>query len=86
MPGESPPLVKRLEEEIIPVYLKDNVQARVLQSDGNYVPVKADTDDPPFRSQEEFLKLHLAMLPENVTPSSNGAEDAATRKAAKAAT
>ncbi len=84
-PIESPPLVKRIEEEIIPVYLKDNVQARVLQSDGSYVPVQADKDDPPFRSQEEFLKLHLAMLPESVVPSSNGANDAGSRRAAKSA-
>jgi polyphosphate kinase len=85
-PIESPPLVKRIEEEIIPVYLKDNVQARVLRSDGVYEPFEVAAGTAPFRSQEEFLKLHLAMLPETVAPSSNGADDASSRKAAQAVT
>ena len=71
-PVESPPLKARILEEIVPGFLKDNVKARLLRSDGTYERVEADDGDPSYRVQEEFLKLHLAMLPEKSAPSSNG--------------
>jgi polyphosphate kinase len=65
-PIEAEPLKQRILNEIIPTYLNDNVKARVLQADGTYVRVKSEAGDPAYRSQEEFLKLHLALSPEKV--------------------
>ncbi|MCA9268853.1 MAG: polyphosphate kinase 1 [Planctomycetales bacterium] len=81
-PVESPPLKSRILQEIIPAYLKDNVKARVLGPDGTYERVRAEAGDPPYRSQEELLKLHLALTSDKPSASSsNGSEspDAALR-------
>ncbi len=80
-PVESHLLKTRVLEEIVPAYLKDNVKARELRGDGTYERVKRADGDPPYRVQEEFLKLHLAMLPEKSTHAGNG--EAATRRKQK---
>lgn len=48
-------LATRLREEILHSYLKDNVKARMLQSDGEYVRV--EQNDEPFSAQEYFMAL-----------------------------
>jgi polyphosphate kinase len=65
-PIEAEPLKQRILNEIIPTYLKDNVKARVLRADGSYTRLKSEAGDPAYRSQDEFLKLHLALGPEKV--------------------
>jgi hypothetical protein len=42
-------------EEILPIYLRDNERARVLQADGTYKPVT--TGATKHRSQAELLAL-----------------------------
>ena len=79
-PLESDTIKARVLEEIVPAYLKDNVKARVLRADGRYERVSAGRGERPFRVQEEFLKLHLALLPEKATPSSNGEKKKARKK------
>ncbi|MBE7559964.1 polyphosphate kinase 1 [bacterium] len=61
-PVESPPLKRRLIDEILPVYLKDNVKARVLLPDGTYV--RRRTEGERFRAQTALLVRPEAPGPE----------------------
>ena len=54
-PIEAPELKRRICEEIIPAYLRDNCRARVLMPDGSYVRAAAWHDEPEHRSQRELL-------------------------------
>ena len=58
-PIESQPLKKRILREILPAYLKDNVRARVLQSDGTYKMRKAANGESPYRCQYDLLNLPM---------------------------
>ncbi|MEX0613567.1 MAG: polyphosphate kinase 1, partial [Pirellulales bacterium] len=58
-PVEAEDLRRRIVDEIIPTYLKDNRRTRVLQADGTYVRAKT-TDEVPHRSQIELLALAAA--------------------------
>jgi polyphosphate kinase len=55
-PVEAEDLRRRIVDEIIPTYLKDNRRTRVLQADGTYLRAAAD-DDMAHRSQVELLAL-----------------------------
>jgi polyphosphate kinase len=50
-PIEDPQLVCHLREEVLDVYLADNVRARRLLSDGQYEMIKAKADQPLMNSQ-----------------------------------
>lgn len=54
-PVRDEKLAKRLREEILNSYLKDNVKARMLHANGEYVRVKAE--DKRFSAQEFFMEL-----------------------------
>ncbi len=54
-PLEAPDLKKKMLEEIIPVYLRDNVRARVLSSSGEWHRITPD-GETPHRCQQEFLE------------------------------
>jgi polyphosphate kinase len=53
-PVLAPELVTRLED-ILVVYLADNVKARVMQPDGTYRRVQREPGDPLIEAQEVFL-------------------------------
>jgi len=55
-PIESAALKRRVLDEIVPIYLSDNVKTRILQSDGTYRRDKSG--EPPQISQETLLRLH----------------------------
>lgn len=55
-PIESASLKKRVLNEMIPIYLSDNVRARRLLADGSYERVKRSNGRPELRSQDEFLR------------------------------
>ncbi len=57
-PVRSEPLVRRLEDRILPVSLSDNVKSWVLRSDGKYERRKSD--GPAVRSQETFIAIARA--------------------------
>ncbi len=57
-PVRSEPLVRRLEDRILPVSLADNAKSWVLRSDGKYDRRK--TDGPAVRSQETFIAIARA--------------------------
>jgi polyphosphate kinase len=58
-PIEDGNLRDRLLREIMPVSLSDNVKARLLQKDGNYVPVSRRPGQAACRSQARFIELAL---------------------------
>jgi polyphosphate kinase len=63
-PVTAPECKKRLREEILESYLKDNIKARILQSDGEYV--RAPKSGPIFSAQD-YLMERAATLCEGAT-------------------
>jgi polyphosphate kinase len=61
-PVAQPDLKKRLRDEILKAYLNDNVKARLLQPDGEYI--RAPKHGSPFVAQEYFMSLSLPELTE----------------------
>jgi polyphosphate kinase len=60
-PVHDPGLAQLIRHVILEAYLRDNVRARVLRSDGMYEPVPSD--GPPFDAQQTLLSRRLrAML------------------------
>ena len=57
-PVLDPTLAKRLREEILGSYLKDNVKARLLQPDGRYV--RAPKNGTAFSAQDYLMELSQA--------------------------
>jgi polyphosphate kinase len=53
-PVEDPKVKSRLINDILPVILKDNVKARVLQGDGTYLRATRDEGQEVIRSQAVF--------------------------------
>src|SRR4051812_21802092 len=53
-PVEDPKLKSRLVNDILPVILKDNVKARMLQGDGTYLRVPREEGQEAIRSQAVF--------------------------------
>ena len=54
-PIESPALKGQLRDEILPLYLRDTVKARVLQPDGAYVRARPRPGEPEIDSQATLL-------------------------------
>ncbi|TWU28540.1 polyphosphate kinase 1 [Bythopirellula polymerisocia] len=56
-PVEAPELRKRIIEEIIPTYLRDNTRSRILMADGSYVRPVVSPGNTEYRAQYELLGL-----------------------------
>jgi polyphosphate kinase len=56
-PVEDPALKARVLDEVLGLGLKDNVKARQLTSDGNYLPIPLQLDGQTVRSQAVLLEL-----------------------------
>jgi polyphosphate kinase len=54
-PVAQPDLKKRLRDEILAAYLADNVKARLLQPDGDYL--RAPKEGTPFSAQEYLMRV-----------------------------
>jgi polyphosphate kinase len=54
-PIESPALKAQLRDEILPLYLRDTVKARVLRPDGTYVRARPGPGEPEIDSQATLL-------------------------------
>ncbi len=54
-PVLNPELLRRLRDEILGVYLCDNVKARRMLPDGTYKRVSRGANEPPANSQEILL-------------------------------
>ena len=54
-PINDPDIKRRITEDLLPAELRDNVDARVLQPDGLYVPVRRKEDEMSFSAQKYFM-------------------------------
>jgi polyphosphate kinase len=54
-PVEDPELRRRLIEDVLPIELRDNEDARELQPDGTYAPVPRRPGEESFRAQKYFM-------------------------------
>lgn len=54
-PVEDSELRKRICEDIVPTYLRDNMRARILKADGTYVRATVSEGNQQHRSQNELL-------------------------------
>jgi polyphosphate kinase len=59
-PVEEPRLVRHLHDQVLGIYLADNVKARVMQSDGNYQHLVPTPETKTISSQEWLLKHRAA--------------------------
>jgi polyphosphate kinase len=48
-------LRKSIKQEILEIYLKDNVNARILNADGTYQKIAAKSGEAEFGSQMYFV-------------------------------
>ncbi len=54
-PVEDPELRRRIVQDILPIELRDNEDARELQADGGYVMPPRPAGEEPFRAQKYFM-------------------------------
>ena len=54
-PVEDLILKKQIRDEMLEIYLRDNVNAHALQSDGSYTRLHPAEGEPPFSAQDWFL-------------------------------
>ena len=54
-PIRAEPLMRRIDQQMLPVSLADNVKAWILDTDGKYH--RRQTDSKPIRSQETFIAI-----------------------------
>lgn len=55
-PIESPELISYIRDDVLSRYLRDTVNARRLEPDGTWVPVKPAKGEEPFDVQQWFLQ------------------------------
>jgi polyphosphate kinase len=58
-PVEDPRHIQYIREDILETYLRDNVKARLMKSDGTYERIKPGILHPPVISQNTFLSLRM---------------------------
>jgi polyphosphate kinase len=72
VPIQSVEQKDRILNEIIPIYLRDNMRARLLQTDGSYKRVQPREGEVLHRCQEELLALRPGSTPMDARPAANG--------------
>jgi polyphosphate kinase len=55
-PIGDPHLIQQIRDNILAIYLKDNIKARLMQPDGTYQRAKPESGQPLLSSQLHFLK------------------------------
>ena len=60
-PIEDPRLRKHLKEEVLDVYLRDNVKARRLQPDGSYERARAAEGEESVDSQSRLINYYSSV-------------------------
>ncbi len=66
-PVLDPALKKRLRDEILGTYLRDNTKARLMKSDGCYARVRRRANENPRRAQQWLMQKTEDEKPEKVT-------------------
>jgi polyphosphate kinase len=73
-PVEAPALKSHILEQLVPRFLADNVKARMLLPEGNYVRRAPADGEPRHRCQEELLE-EGSRIRATGEPSSNGSAE-----------
>jgi len=60
-PIEDKRMVRSIHEDILNLYLADNVKARLMYADGTYKRLKPAEGEPPVNAQETFLQRRKNM-------------------------
>src|SRR5262249_41554901 len=55
-PLESPELIQHVKDQILAVYMADNVKAREMQGDGSYIRKRAPRGTPPVNAQSVLIE------------------------------
>jgi polyphosphate kinase len=63
-PVEDSLLVRQLRDEVLAIYLSDNVKSRRMNSDGSYTRAQPVSSESILNSQEWLIKRHLEMAKE----------------------
>ncbi|MBN1665830.1 MAG: polyphosphate kinase 1 [Anaerolineales bacterium] len=58
-PVENQRLVRHIREEILDIYLADNIKARLMQPDGSYQRVRPEKGQPRLESQTWFMQQRI---------------------------
>ena len=61
-PVEDARLVRHIHEDILELYLKDNVKARLMLPDGSFQRLKPAKGEPPFSIQEFLIERRRSSL------------------------
>jgi len=56
-PIREPYLIQRIRDEILSIYLQDNLKSRIMKADGTYQRAKPESGQTPLSSQMHFLKI-----------------------------
>ena len=67
-PIDDPDLRRRITEDILPIEMRDNEDARELQPNGVYVPPPRAPGEEPFRAQKYFMVAAGLRATPQVTP------------------
>jgi polyphosphate kinase len=63
-PVEDSLLISQLRDDVLAIYLSDNVKSRRMNSDGSYTRVQPASSESKLNSQEWLIKRHLEMAKE----------------------
>jgi polyphosphate kinase len=67
-PVEDPELRRRIIEDILPIELRDNEDARELQPDATYTQPERPANEEPFRAQKYFMAAAALRATPAITP------------------
>ncbi len=60
-PVQEASMIRYLRDEVLELYLKDNVKGRIMQPDGSYKHLHPGPKEPAINSQELLISMHQSM-------------------------
>jgi polyphosphate kinase len=58
-PVEEPHIIRYLRNDVLAVYMHDNLKTRVMNSDGTYTRIKPKSNETPLNVQNWLLDFHI---------------------------
>jgi len=78
-PVFDPSLRRRIIDDVLPAYLRDNTYATELHSNGAYLPAPSADGSPPFSAQEYFLEQATSQAEADIVADAKARERPALR-------
>jgi polyphosphate kinase len=63
-PVQEPTYIRYLKDDVLHIYLKDNLKSREMQSDASYIRIAPGDGELPLSSQEWLLKQRALIVPD----------------------